>query len=118
MELTALKNLDLPEACLHFGNILGLEQPVAQGVLFAALEDEDYARNLLLARRSPELLNMLLKQRTNYKSATIQPNDRNHEYSNLELMGKLGKSLLKWGATGFSTVTNEVYAKRLAACHA
>jgi hypothetical protein len=38
------------------------------------------------------------------------------EPTNLQLAGRLGKSMLNWGRTGFTTVTDELYAKRLAAC--
>ncbi|MEJ5105248.1 hypothetical protein [Chryseobacterium sp. MYb328] len=118
MELNELKEMtDISEACVRFSEILGSSKPVPDGVLYAALEDEDYARNLLLARRSPELMNMLFAQRTQYSPKTVVPQEEKQSgYTNLQLLEKLGKSMWKWGLVGFSTVTEEVYNKRLAAC--
>lgn len=116
MELNELKELtDINEACMRFGEILGLSKPVPDSVLYAALDDDDYARNLLLSRRSSELMNMLMAQQANY-IPKAQQKAKQSGYSNLELIEKLGKSMWKWGLVGFSTVTEDIYDKRLAAC--
>jgi hypothetical protein len=47
-------------------------------------------RNLLLARRSPELMNMLLAQRAQYSPKTVAPQEEQSGYTNLQLLEKLG----------------------------
>lgn len=114
MELTDIKQItDINEACRHYGELLGLERPVTENVLYAALEDEDYARNLLLARRTPPLLELLMLQAPAKKIKTPEAPG----FSNVQLIGKAAKAFIDWGKTGFSTVTDEVYEKRMTACN-
>jgi hypothetical protein len=106
---------DMQEACLKFGQLLGLDAPVPPGVLYAAMNDEDYVRNLLLSRRNADMLALLLRQ-----APAIEPmgpvEAAPAKHSNMELIGKATKALVNWGRAGFSTVEEAVYKKRLAAC--
>ncbi|HYF32997.1 MAG TPA: hypothetical protein VD993_17855 [Chitinophagaceae bacterium] len=113
--LLELKQIsDVQEACTKFGKLLGLDGPVPQDVLYAAIEDEDYARNLLLCRRNSVMLTNLLMQPA---GVTATATAANGNYSNLQLIGKAAKALLDWSKTGFSTVDERTYERRLAACH-
>jgi hypothetical protein len=130
MELTDLKQMtDIQEACLSFGQLLGLSTPVPEEVLYAAMEDEDYARNLLLSSRNPQLLGHLLRHPvpvtmtvpvTVKEPLTGSPatpgSPQPAPPGNLQLIGKAAKALIDWGKTGFSIVADEVYERRLAAC--
>jgi hypothetical protein len=103
MELDA----SMEERCRRLGEILGLAQPVSEAVLLAALEHETYARNLLTCRRAPGLLNHLLE----HPPAAPRP-------SAMVLAQRAAGALVRWAATGFSTVDDETYARRMAACTA
>jgi hypothetical protein len=113
--LSDLKQMNnVQEACAKFGQLLGLDVPVSPNVLYAAMEDEDYARNLLLSRRNSAMLTSLLMQPVPV-TALATPTSTNH--SNLQLIGKAAKALLDWGKTGFSTVDEFTYDKRMSACN-
>lgn len=100
----------IKEKCIQLSEILGVEEVVSEKVLIAAIEDDNYARNLLTTRRAKPLLNQLLKNPPEIKrSGDI-------EISNAQLVGKAAKAILKWGQTGFSTVSMEVLKKREDAC--
>jgi hypothetical protein len=115
-ELTDFKQItDVQEACLKFGELLGLNTPVAEAVLYAALEDEDYSRNLLLSRRNPSLLAYLLQQYPAPVNQTALPEPAKAP-GNLQLITKAAKALVAWGKSGFSTVEEEVFKKRIAVC--
>ncbi|MGZ8157191.1 MAG: hypothetical protein ACXWT1_02240 [Methylobacter sp.] len=108
-------NEDIDSQCKQLGQILGLDAPVSQAVFLAALEDEDYARNLLVASRSAEFLNVLL---ANPPDVAIKGKDTiaGGDFSNGELIRKAAKALSNWAKTGFSIVTNDTLEIREDAC--
>jgi len=113
MNLTELKKItDVHGACTAFGQLLGLKAPVSREVLIAALEDEDYARNLLLSRRNEQMMTHLLRQPLPATISETSP----VKFNNFQLIGKAAKALMDWGKTGFSTVDDNTYEKRMAAC--
>ena len=89
-----------------FGRILGLDGPVPESVLIAAVENEDYARNLLLCRRDPELLSDLL----------ARPPRRPRRFGAVEVAARGSRALARWAATGFTTVDDATYHRRMSAC--
>lgn len=91
-----------------FGEILGLTEPVSEAVLSAAVENDAYARNLLLCRRDPELLEHLLRN----------PPRRAPRFHRRELALRAASALARWAKTGFTFVDQDVLSRRLAACHA
>jgi hypothetical protein len=93
------------EQCARLGELLELDGPAPEPVLLAALQDETYARNLLVCRRTPPLLDHLLRNPPGV-----------HEHSTLELLGRASEALLRWSRTGFATVDADTYARRTAAC--
>jgi hypothetical protein len=96
----------MPDQCEELGRILGLDGPVAEQVLYAALDDEAYARNLLLCRRQPALLAHLLEH----------PPERPRRQTKAELAARGAGALVRWARTGFTVVDGATYERRLAAC--
>lgn len=92
----------------ELGAILGLDGPVAEEVLAAAVANERYARNLLVCRGTPELMEGLL----------ANPPRAAGRMGAVELAVEGTRALLRWGATGFTVAAGEQYRARLAACEA
>lgn len=100
----------LEEQCTEMAAILGLEEPVSEQVLLSALANPVYAHNLLVCRNAPEFMQQLLKNPPAIKETEGErPNTAS-------LLSGAAKSFARWAATGFSTVSNETYERRLSAC--
>lgn len=95
----------ITEQCEELGLILGLDGPVSAVVMQAALENETYARNLLICRREPRLLRQLLDHPPPLKRESAR-----------ELVLKGAAALANWARTGFTVVEEAVYHHRLEAC--
>lgn len=116
----------IEEQCRQFGSILGLNGPVSEEVLFAAVHDPSYAHNLLSARRSEMFLNYLLSNPPKVEvpreieTATVSEtaDGQAASHSNIELAKKAGQALWKWAKAGFAAVEEDVYRKRMNACMA
>lgn len=93
------------EKCQTFGYVLGLDVPVPENVLVAALEDAGYAKSLLMHRGSSHMY--VLLNNPPQKLSTI---------STSSLISKAGKALLQWGLSGFPTVSKVTLKKREDAC--
>lgn len=93
------------EKCRTFAYILGLDNPVPENVLAAAIENPDYAKRLLMQRDSPHLYDLL-----------NNPPEKRAKISPASLISKAGKAILQWGLSGFPTVSKEVLKKREGAC--
>lgn len=102
----------LEEQCTEMAAILGLEEPVTAQVLLSALANPVYAHNLLVCRNAPEFMQQLLKN----PPAIIA--EDGVVPSTATLISNAAKSFARWAATGFSTVSNETYERRLNACDA
>jgi hypothetical protein len=97
---------------IELAAILGLDAPVAPEVLKKAVVDPDYAYDLLVSRRSPEMLALVLRKASKpNKKAKDEP-----ELSTIDLVKSAAKSLAVWAQTGFSTVDDDQYRQRLQAC--
>jgi hypothetical protein len=101
-------DIDIGEQCLEFGKILGLIKPVSREVLFAALDNGNYAHNLLTCRRNPDFMDYLLN---NPPESTIVKGQKDSK-----LISRTEKALLKWSKTGFSIVDDETLKRREEAC--
>ena len=111
-ELSEINSLDI--ACERFGDILGLDRPTTEKVLLAALENEEYANNLLISRRDAKYLAKLLQ---NPPDLTIEGKKKIEQGpSNLQLLKNVTKAMAKWSITGFSTVDKNTEQKRLVSC--
>ncbi|CAN5901550.1 hypothetical protein BH11BAC7_BH11BAC7_31260 [soil metagenome] len=93
------------EKCRTFGYVLGLENPVPENVLAAAIENPDYAKRLLMQRGSDHLYDLL-----------NNPPEKRAKISPASLISKAGKAIVLWGLSGFPTVSKQVLEKREDAC--
>lgn len=94
----------------ELGAILGLEAPVEERVLVAAVNHPSYASNLLVARGAPDMLAMLL---ASPPAPSPQPPP-----TTADLLRHGAEALARWAATGFTTVDPETKRRRLEACEA
>ncbi|HTL82942.1 MAG TPA: hypothetical protein VL651_14610 [Bacteroidia bacterium] len=105
--------LELPgetigDRCRTFAYMLGLDEPVPERVLTAAIENTGYMRRLLASTNNiPALYDLL----NNPPSPVVR-----NSFSNSELIAKAGKALMKWAVSGFPTVSKEQLKKREDAC--
>jgi hypothetical protein len=93
------------EKCQTFAYVLGLENPVPEKVLIAALDDPNYASRLLIHRGDAYMYELL-----------NNPPQKLAEISTKSLISKAGKALLNWGLSGFPTVSKVTLKKREDAC--
>lgn len=101
--------MSIAEQRERLGEILGLDGPVDEAVLVAAILNASYATNLLICRDAPQFLAQLMAN---------PPAAAQGEPSAAELMRRGVEGLLRWGRTGFTTVDSEILKRRLAACEA
>ncbi|SHE68920.1 hypothetical protein [Pedobacter caeni] len=100
----------LKEQCIEMAAILGLDVPVPEKVLLTALADPNYAHHLLVVRNETEYLNYLLMHPPAVAEQVAI------DIPTPTLLKRAAQSLLKWAGTGFSTVSNETYERRVNAC--
>jgi hypothetical protein len=112
MKKTAMTN-NMEQQLIEMAAILGLDEPVSEEVLLAAVADSTYAHNLLVCRGEPEFLGYLLAN-----PPRMDASNDTETFSTADLLGRAADSLVRWAKTGFSTVTEEIYRKRLMACNA
>ncbi|XVQ07141.1 hypothetical protein ACQP1W_31490 [Spirillospora sp. CA-255316] len=89
----------------EMGQVLGLDEPVPEPVLHAALADRTYANNLLAARRSPDMLRLLLAHPPSGRKVPLR-----------DLLAGAAGAFGRWAATGFTVVDEATRARRTAAC--
>lgn len=97
----------LQEQRAEFAELLGLEEPVEEKVLLAALENQTYAHNLLTTRDTPEFLDRLLKK---------PPIVHKPAKSNTDLIKSATTALINWKKAGFSVVDQGTLERRENAC--
>lgn len=105
---TATQDVSVEQACTRLGEILGTSEPVSEQVFAAAMQDQSYARNLLVTRDAPHLREHLL----------ANPPAVRDDASAIVLTGRAAKALVRWAGTGFSAVEEQLYRQRLDACAA
>jgi len=101
-------NTQLDQQRVELGAILGMEDAVPVEVLEKAVSDPAYAHDLLVSRREPEMLAMVLRR--------AKPMSEPEPHSSAILVKSAAKSLISWAKTGFSTVDDVQYQSRLQAC--
>lgn len=97
----------ITQQCEEMAAILGVDEPVTEEVLHAAVSDSTYAHNLLVCRGNAEYLEYLLAN---------PPRIKSNGFDTLTLLRRATESLVTWARTGFSTVDEPTYRKRLEAC--
>lgn len=95
----------LAEKCQTFAYVLGLENPVPENILIAAIENPNYAKRLFMHRNDSYLYELL-----------NNPPEKQSGFSTSTLISKAGKALLHWGLSGFPTVSKATLEKREDAC--
>ena len=95
-----------------YGELLGLEEPVSNAVIMAALDDESYARALIQNKENKEELERLL----NNPPITVHEVTDDFIHSHFQLIKSATRSLLRWSKGGFSTIDIETLEKRENAC--
>jgi hypothetical protein len=108
-ELAMSADGSLQQQCAEMGALLGLDAPVSEAVLKAALADTTYAHHLLVSRGSPFMAHLL-----DHPPVVIV--NEAEEFTTSALLMRAGSALARWGKTGFSTVSDEQYRDRLALC--
>lgn len=103
---------DVPAQCAEMAAILGIDRPVPEAVLRAAIADETYAHNLLVSRGHPDFLEHLLANPP--PVASIEQGAA--AIATVQLVRSAAESLARWARTGFSTVDSSTYQQRLAGC--
>lgn len=105
----------LDEGRAALATLLNLSHPVDTEVLIGAIEDPDYARNLIVSRNAPAFLNHLLAHPPKRGEAAVGIPDGSGA-GNAALVGKAAKSLWVWAKSGLAMVSDEIYQHRLSAC--
>lgn len=104
------------DQCVRLGEMMGMDEGVPEHILVTALDDEEYARQLLASRNAPVWRDYLLKHPPKTDSDTEEITKTKSTHSNLQLMSRAGKALLRWGRIGFTAATPELLARRENAC--
>jgi hypothetical protein len=112
LEKAAWKSVE--DQCVTLGEMMGMDTPVPENILLAALDDDTYARQLIASRNAPVWRDYLLQHPPKAKSGENVPAQSSH--SNLQLIARASKALLRWGRIGFSAATPELIARRENAC--
>ena len=107
------ENASPAQMCEALGNTLGLGKPAPIAALLRAIDDPEYATNLITCRNAPDFLDALFDdpQTRAYEFSDVHP-----EHSTAQLAGKALAALVRWGRAGFSTVDQDVLEQREAAC--
>jgi hypothetical protein len=104
--------------------LLGLAEPVPADVLLSAVSDREYARNLLLCKDAPVMLNFLLASPPHRgavatEAAAGQPPVAEPlavDHSTGQLLGAASKSFWAWTKSGFAVVDEATYQRRYGTC--
>jgi hypothetical protein len=106
----------------RLGELIGLDGPASADVLLSAIEDREYARNLILCKDAPPLREFLLDnppRRVEDAAAEADPATEAGgppEHSTRALIGSASKSFWAWTKSGFAIVDEEQYARRFDTC--
>jgi hypothetical protein len=92
------------------GELIGLDAPVSADVLLSAIEDREYARNLMLCKEAPPLREFLLA------NPPHRAEPEAGEHSTRALISEASRSFWAWTKSGFATVDEEQYERRFGTC--
>lgn len=113
VELARVESLE--QGCARLGELLGLDGPVQETVLRAALQDTTYAHNLFASRSAPAFLEKLLKSPPQSERVSGEVSDATG-LSNAQLLARASSALWRWGRSGFERIDEQARARRIAAC--
>jgi hypothetical protein len=110
-ELLEVKESDsIDDLCERFGKFLGIDKPVPHEVFLRAVQDEDYAENLIISRNAPEFLQAL------FNDAETKIPETNKKIKNTALVVKAAKAFVSWGKSGFAVVDDATFEQREKSC--
>lgn len=102
------------DICKRMSEFLGISKQIPENAMRRAIEDPDYANNLITCRNAPGFLEVLLADPGNEKYAAEATKE--NKISNAELIQKAAGAFLRWGKAGFSVVSDTVLEARENAC--
>jgi len=94
----------------RMSELLGTSEPPSEKVMTAALADPLYAHHLLTCKGNHLFLRVLLDNPPDVGAEPVR--------SNATLVAMAAKALFHWARTGFATVDDDIFEKRINACHA
>lgn len=111
LEAELARATTLEDRLAAFGRLLEIDRPVTKEVLFGALQNAEYARNLLIARPSPRHLDYLLANppAVDQLEAAASP-------ATAALAKSAAAAMVRWARTGFSVVDDVTLQRREDAC--
>lgn len=98
----------------RLGEMIGLDGPVPADVLVSAIQDREYARNLMLCKDAPPLREFLVENPPH--RAEPAGGGEATEHSTRALVGSASKSFWAWTKSGFAVVDDEQYERRFGTC--
>ncbi len=116
-DVTGTNAEDCAEDCAAFGTMLGLDAPVAPAVFARAVNDPEYARNLMLCREKPAFRDFLLAQADAWgpPAAPVEP-VMVPDHGAIDLAAKAVSSFWSWTKSGFATLDADAITARFDAC--
>lgn len=102
------------DMCDRMAAFLGMKTRIPENAMRRAIQDPDFANDLITCRNAPDFLEALLDDPGNDHYA--EPEAEAAKITNTELLKKASGALLRWSKAGFSTVDDEVLETRENAC--
>ncbi|MDN5201286.1 hypothetical protein QQ008_07935 [Fulvivirgaceae bacterium BMA10] len=111
-------NESLEELSTKLGHFLGLKKAVPENALRRAIQDRQYANDLIICKDAPGFLDPLLNDPKNeqYAPTPIQTETTDVEHTNGALISKAIEAFVSWGKAGFSVVDEKTLETRENAC--
>jgi hypothetical protein len=102
------------DICHRMSSLLGINKQMPENAMRRAIEDQDYANNLITCRNAPGFLEVLLMDPKNEEYAQVAAKES--KLTNTDLIQKAASAFLRWGKAGFSVVDDTVLETRENAC--
>ena len=116
------------DARLSVGNLLGISKPVPPCALRRAMVERRYRETLFAYKDDVNIVHRLLRDSANTRyrlngdetdvSGIQYEGEFGRQFTNVELVSKAGKALVKWVTSGFSSLAEESLIRRSKACQA
>lgn len=102
------------DMCDRMASFLGMKTKMPENAMRRAIEDPEFANDLITCRNAPDFLESLLDDPENEQYAVNEV--ETNKIGNMELLKRASGALLRWGKAGFSTVDDVVLERRENAC--
>ena len=101
------------DICTRMGTFLGIKKQMPENAMRRAIQDPDFANNLITCRNAPDFLEVLLADPKNEQYAEQTEESK---MTNTDLIQKAASAFLRWGKAGFSVVDDATLERRENAC--